>query len=216
MLGLENKADTILNPKLKYCDVSLDKYDYNQSKSIEMLEKAGWLLPEGKEIREKNGEKLSFNLMYVTNRGAEESIAKVFAHQMKNIGIEVNLDGVELMVWGGRGFSGDFDMTFNATYAAPYDPHTYIGAMISYSLDNPAQSGLDNKEYLDSKIRELFATNDETKIESLYNEILTELHNSAIYIPISYQKQIVLYNKDKVSEVKFPSIPGELDMNLIK
>lgn len=216
LLGLEEKADTILNTKLPYCNVSVDPYQYNKEKAVELLEKSGWVLPEGKEIREKDGKKLSLELMYVTGRGAEEGIAKVFASQMKEIGIDIQLDGVELMVWGGRGFEGDFQLSFNATYSAPYDPHTYIGGMVSYSLDNPAQQGLSQKGELDSNIGKLFSAKDEKKIQSYYNKILKELHNSGIYIPISYQKQIALYNKEKISSVEFHSIAGELDMRLIK
>ncbi|QZY53862.1 nickel ABC transporter substrate-binding protein [Crassaminicella profunda] len=216
LLGLEEKADTILNPKLPYCNVSVDSYKYNTEKAIELLEKAGWLLPEGKEIREKMGKKLSLELMYVTGRGAEGDIAKIFAAQMKEIGIEIKLDGVELMIWGSRGFEGDFELSFNATYAAPYDPHTYIGGMISYSLDNAAQQGLSEKLELDKKIAKLFSINDKVKIQSCYNEILKQLNDSAIYIPISYQKQIALYNKEKISSLAFPPIAGELDMRLIK
>jgi nickel transport system substrate-binding protein len=216
LLDLEEKADTILNKKLPYCNVSVNPYIYDKEKAVNLLQESGWVLPEGKEIREKDGKKLSLELMYVTGRGAEEDIAKVFASQMKEIGIEIKLDGVELMVWGGRGFEGDFQLSFNATYAAPYDPHTYIGGMLSYSLDNPAQQGLSQKGELDSNIAKLFSTNDEEEIQAHYNTILKELHNSAIYLPISYQKQIALYNKGKISSVQFPSIAGELDMSLIK
>lgn len=216
LLDIENKADTILNPSLTYCDVEVEPYEYNKEEACKILDEAGWTLPEGKTIREKDGNKLSLNLMYVTGRGAEESIAQVFASQMKEIGIDVKLDGVELMVWGSRGFEGDFDLSFNATYAAPYDPHTYIGGMMSYSLDNPAQQGLEDKKDLDEKILKLFSINDEKEIKNCYDSILKQLHESAMYIPISYQKQIALYNKDVISTVEFPSIPGQLDMMLIK
>ncbi|MCT4620288.1 MAG: nickel ABC transporter substrate-binding protein [Marinisporobacter sp.] len=216
LLGLEEKADTILNQNLPYCNVAVESYKYNKEKAIELLEKSGWVLPEGKEIREKKGKKLSLELMYVTGRGAEGDIAKIFAAQMKEIGIDIQLDGVELMVWGTRGFEGDFELSFNATYAAPYDPHTYIGGMKSYSLDNAAQQGLSEKSELDEKITKLFSTNDEKEIQAHYNEILKQLNDSAIYIPISYQKQIALYNKEKISSLEFPAIAGELDMMLIK
>lgn len=216
LLDIENKADTILNPALTYCNVDVEPYEYNKEGACKILEEAGWTLSDGKSIREKDGNKLSLNLMYVTGRGAEESIAQVFASQMKEIGIDVKLDGVELMVWGSRGFEGDFDLSFNATYAAPYDPHTYIGGMMSYSLDNPAQQGLADKKELDEKILKLFSINDEEEIKNCYKSILTQLHESAMYIPISYQKQIALYNKEVIDTVEFPSIPGQLDMRLIR
>lgn len=216
LLGIEEKADTILNTKLPYCNVVVTPYKYNKEIAAELLDKAGWVLLDGKDIREKDGKPLTLQLMYVTGRGAEESIAQMFVAQMKEIGIDVKLDGVELMVWGSRGFGGDFDLSFNATYAAPYDPHNYIGGMMSYSLDNPAQQGLSNKAELDAKITELFSTNDEKEIQACYDSILKQLHDSAMYIPISYQKQITLYNKEVISTLEFPAIPGELDMMLIK
>ncbi|GAA0732988.1 nickel ABC transporter substrate-binding protein [Clostridium oceanicum] len=216
LLGIEEKANSILNPKLPYCNVSIKPYKYNKKKASEILNNAGWVLKDGKTIREKNGKPLSLKLMYVNSRGAEGSIAQMVAAQMKEIGIDIKLESVELMDWGSRGFEGKFDLAFNSTYAAPYDPHNYIGGMMSYSLDNPAQKGLQNKKDLDSKISQLFSTNDENKIQECYDYILNNLHDSGMYIPISYQKQIALYNKDVISKVEFPNIPGELDMLLIK
>jgi nickel transport system substrate-binding protein len=211
IMGLEKESNSILNPSLPYCDVNLDKdYSFNQAKAIEFLEKSGWILGEGKTYREKDGQSLSLGLMYVTSRGAEEDMARIFADQMKQVGIEVKLDGVEAMVWGSRGFEGDFQLTFNPTFGTPYDPHNYISGMLSFSLDNIAQQGLENKAELDQMITELSMTTNEEDIQEYYSKIINTLMDSGIYVPISYEKQIALFNKEKIKNIEFGKIASEL------
>jgi nickel transport system substrate-binding protein len=210
-MGAENESKSILNPSLPYCDVTYENdYSYNEAKAVEYLEKSGWILEEGKVFREKDGQKLTLNLMYVTTRGAEEDVSRIFADQMKKIGIEVKLDGVELMVWGSRGFEGDFQLTFNPTYGTPYDPHNYISGMLSFSLDNIAQQGLENKAELDKMIADMTMATDEEEIQKYYTKILNTLMDSGIYVPISYEKQVALFNKEKIKNIEFGKIASEL------
>lgn len=211
LMGAENESKSILNPSLPYCDVTYENdYSYNEAKAVEYLEKSAWILEEGKVFREKDGQRLTLNLMYVPTRGAEEDMSRIFADQMKKIGIEVKLDGVELMVWGSRGFEGDFQLTFNPTYGTPYDPHNYISGMLSFSLDNIAQQGLENKAELDKMIADMTMATDEEEIQKYYTKILNTLMDSGIYIPISYEKQVALFNKEKIKNIEFGKIASEL------
>lgn len=52
--------------------------------------------------------------------------------------------------------------------------------------DFQAQQGLADKPLIDKEIGEVLATHDETQRQALYRDILTRLHDEAVYLPISY------------------------------
>ncbi len=76
LYGLEDKADSILHKDLPFCNVEMKGYAYDIEKSKNLLEKAGWVLPDGKIIREKNGESLKLTLIYPTDFIMNDSIAQ--------------------------------------------------------------------------------------------------------------------------------------------
>lgn len=59
-----------------------------------MLDQAGWTKGEG-GIREKNGTKATFTLMYPPNDSGRQAIAEAFKAQMTQIGIDVELHGTD-------------------------------------------------------------------------------------------------------------------------
>ena len=59
-----------------------------------MLDQAGWAKGEG-GIREKNGTKASFTLLYPPNDSGRQAIAEAFKAQMTQIGINVELEGTD-------------------------------------------------------------------------------------------------------------------------
>ncbi|MCG3005587.1 ABC transporter substrate-binding protein, partial [Escherichia coli] len=63
--GVEEKADNILPTNFPYTkDVNVKSIDYDVKKAESLLDEAGWKLPKGKEVREKDGQPLEVELMY--------------------------------------------------------------------------------------------------------------------------------------------------------
>ncbi|OZS79007.1 hypothetical protein CF394_03145, partial [Tetzosporium hominis] len=63
--GLEEKADHILPTDFPYTsDIDVKQINYDTEKAKELLDAAGWKLPNGKTVREKDGKPLEFSLMY--------------------------------------------------------------------------------------------------------------------------------------------------------
>ena len=50
----------------------------------------------------------------------------------------------------------------------------------------PAQRGLPDKALIDKEISEVLTTGDEAQRRKLYHDVLTRLHQDAVYLPISY------------------------------
>jgi nickel transport system substrate-binding protein len=58
--------------------------------------------------------------------------------------------------------------------------------------DFQAQQGLADKPIIDKEIGEVLKTTDETQRQALYKDLLTRLHNDAVYLPISYVSMMVV------------------------
>ena len=58
MYGTQQVADTLFAPSVPYANLGLKPSQYDPQKAKALLEKAGWTLPAGKDIREKNGQPL--------------------------------------------------------------------------------------------------------------------------------------------------------------
>ena len=57
---------------------------------------------------------------------------------------------------------------------------------------------------------------DDTEIQMQYKKILMNLNNEAALIPITFKKQSILYNREKIKDYDFYSIPSLYDIrNLI-
>lgn len=211
--GIEEKAEYLFNPDLPYCGVSLKQYTYNTQKAKELLKKSGWLETEGSEIREKSGQRLKAELLYETGMGIEEDMVLTIAEQLKEVGFEIQLTGLEMMAGLGKAMKGDFKIYSTRTYGIPYEPYTDIGSMNKVGYHNPAQQGLSDKKELNLKINKVASMTDKDKIQETYSYILKTLHNEAMYLPISYKKELIIFNKEKIKDYKFNGQPLNIDIS---
>ena len=117
-----------------------------------MLDKAGWVKVEGKDIRYRDGQPLILEMTYRRGNGSDEEIAQAFQEQMKEIGVDVSITGYEFMTWYSKAMKGEFNLTLNDTYGIPYVPHVYVSNMLKAVVDYPAQQGLTMKDEIVRKI----------------------------------------------------------------
>lgn len=67
--------------------------EYNPEKAVKLLEDAGWKVgADG--IREKNGVRAAFTLMFSNGDSVRQALAEDTANQLKELGIEVKTEGV--------------------------------------------------------------------------------------------------------------------------
>jgi nickel transport system substrate-binding protein len=199
--GTETLADQLISSNFPYTDTSIKTYGYEPEKSKQLLDMAGWKLPQGKEYREKDGKTLELELKYISSDSIQKSLSEVVQSEFKNIGIKVRLNAQEEQSFWDQTFKGQFDLVFDETWGAPYDPHAYVSAMRSSehsSSSYQAQLGLPMKAELDQKISQALLSTDENERKKLYKDIFTTLQEQAVYLPISYEKTIaVLHNNVK-------------------
>ncbi len=213
LYGIETKADFLLNPKLPYCDVSLEAYDYDVEKAKDLLDQAGWPAIGKSGIREKEGQRLEAEILFKSGVGVEEDVSLALAGQLKEIGFDVKVTGLERMAWFGKAAEGNFTISTVETMGIPYDPQIFISIMAVPSWNNPVQQGLAVKPEIDKKIKELSNTVDSEKVQKIYDYILTTLHQEALYVPVSYSRELVIFNKELVNDYKFNGQPSKVDVS---
>ncbi|GAB3274678.1 ABC transporter substrate-binding protein [Parasphingorhabdus pacifica] len=73
------------------------KFDFDRKRAEGILESAGWRIgPDG--IRERAGQRARFTLMYFADDSLRKDFARAFASDVKAVGIEVELAGVDRSV----------------------------------------------------------------------------------------------------------------------
>jgi len=204
--GLEEKADYILPTNFPYTsNVRATTVNYDSEKAKQLLDEAGWKLPKGKDIREKDGQPLEIELMYNSAESIQKTMAETLQSEWAGIGVKLNIAGVELTTQVERFKANEFDMNFFSNYGAPYDPHTFVNIVATEGFGfRESISAYPNKEELLTQIAEVQQTTDENERQNLYTEILGSLQEQGAIVPISYIKQVAIYQKN-VSNFTFPA-----------
>lgn len=215
-LGLEEKADNILSTNFPYTDIEVEPFSYDVEKAADYLDEAGWKLPAGKAVREKDGQPLELELIYDKTDPIQKAMAETLQAEWSALGIKLNISGLELTTQIERRKAGDFDVDFWYNYGAPYDPHSFINVVAEKGWGvAEAHSNLPMKSDLDKQIKETLGSTDEVKRQQLYGSILGTLQEQSVFVPISYIKKSVIY-QNGVEEFIFPANRDEHPFNEMK
>ncbi len=204
--GVEEKADNILPTNFPYTkDVNVKSIDYDVKKAESLLDEAGWKLPKGKEVREKDGQPLEVELMYDSAENIQKTMAETLQAEWAALGVKLNIVGVELAEQVQRFKGNEFDINFFSNYGAPYDPHTFVNVVASEGFGfNEAISAYPNKDELIKQMVAVPKTTDEKERQELYSSILASLQEQGAIVPISYIKKTAVYQKH-VKDFTFPA-----------
>ncbi|QJT83090.1 nickel ABC transporter substrate-binding protein [Kosakonia sp. MUSA4] len=215
LYGTQQVADTLFAPTVPYANVGLKPRSCSPDRARTLLENAGWTLPAGKTIREKAGQPLHIELAFIGTDALSKSMAEIIQADLRQVGVEVALVGEEESSIYARQRDGRFGMIFNRSWGAPYDPHAFMSSMrVPSHADYQAQRGLADKAIIDHEIGEVLTTRDEHARQALYRDILTRLHNDAVYLPISYVSTMVVA-KPELGVIPFAPIASEIPFDQI-
>ncbi|WP_107655144.1 ABC transporter substrate-binding protein [Nocardia suismassiliense] len=124
-------VDTVLGPQFKpatsplasstpgYQDLST-RLAYDPGKARGILDQAGWL-PGGDGIRVKNGERLSFSVLFSQVFAGNQAIIELVQQQLRQVGVELKLDLVSGAESTARQNAKDFDSSYGNTTRADGD-----------------------------------------------------------------------------------------------
>lgn len=216
LLNQELPAGELLDPSTPYCGVALTPYPFDQAEAAQMLEDAGWHLLTGERYRRNvKDQVLTVHLNFLGNEQIMRSIAEVVKQNLAQVGINAELTGLDPGAFGQAQADGTFNMIFCESNGAPYDPFTYLSAMrTSGHADYQAQRGLPMKAELDDKITRALSVTNEAELNQLVGDVLSILHNEAVYLPISRTVDKALYKKRNLTGFEFN--PVSYDLPFIK
>lgn len=194
--GLEKPADTLFATTVPYCDIDLKAYEFDIDQAATMLDTAGWKLGSD-GIREKDGQKMVLTLLYNSDSVTEQTISEYLQGEYRKLGIDLAIKGEEEQSYRDNMKAGHFDLVFNICWGIPYDPQSSLSAMRRPVYgDYAAQLGLTDKAEIDEKIGQILVSTDETKRQELYTDVLTRLHEDAVYIPLTYECNKALFTSE--------------------
>lgn len=187
--GSESVADTLLAKTVPYCNIDLKPYAFDPQQAEKLLDDAGWKKAAGQQFRQKDGQPLVVRLHYNSNSVLERTISEYIQSAVAPLGINLAITGEEEQSYRDRQKVGNFDIIFNISWGTPYDPQSSLAGMkLPVYGDYIAQQGLKDKKALDQAITDVLVSTDETKRQQLYTYILTTLHDEAVYIPLTYER----------------------------
>lgn len=183
--GTETVATTLFSQNVNYANVPLTERNFDEEKAKELLEKSGWQFIESAEYRTKNGKELAFKLYYDSNSSSQKIQAEFIQSSLKGIGIRLDIVGEESTSIANRRATGDYELLFNQTWGLAYDPQSTIAAFTTPSSYLHTTSGIPQADELYEKIEQVMVSQDEETRTALYADIMTIVHDEAIFIPIS-------------------------------
>ncbi len=122
-----SRSPTPCSPSVPYANLGLKPSQYDPQKAKALLEKAGWTLPAGKDIREKNGQPLRIQTSFIGTDALSKSMAEIIQADMQDWR-RCLADWRRSSIYA-RQRDGRFGMIFHRTWGAPYDPHAFLSSM---------------------------------------------------------------------------------------
>lgn len=113
-------------------------FAFDAKKAAKLLDGAGWVAGDD-GIREKDGDRLSLNLIWITNFGPNQTSLELIQQQLKQAGIELNLAGSVVPDYLAKQEAGDFDIAWGNSSRADGDVlrTTFSKATTKLRIDDP-------------------------------------------------------------------------------
>ncbi|BDB65024.1 nickel ABC transporter, nickel/metallophore periplasmic binding protein [Helicobacter cinaedi] len=136
-------------------------------------------------------------ILFSGDNPAHKMMAEIAQSDLQKAGIKVRLKASEPSIYQNRLLKGQFDLAFGETWGAPYEPLSVLHSMlVPGHIDFSAQSGLENKPLLEKALRDVIATNTESKdFKSKLSKVLDMLEESGVYLPLTLQKNKAIAHK---------------------
>ncbi|WP_110114816.1 nickel ABC transporter substrate-binding protein [Bacillus sp. CGMCC 1.16541] len=183
--GKETVAETLFSANVNYADLKLTKRPYDVKKAEALVEQAGWKAENGQAVREKDGKPLAMKLYYDANSPSQKTQAEFIQSSVKEIGMELDIIGEESTSIANRRATGEYDLLFNQTWGLAYDPQSTVNAFQSEASYLHTTKGMAKAEEMYQKMSEVLVSQDEETRKNLYADILTMVHDEAVFIPLT-------------------------------
>lgn len=169
-------------------------FAFDPDHAAELLDDAGWT--EGADgIREKDGQRLSLELVWITNFGPNQTSLELIQQQLKAAGIEVNLSGSVVPEFLAKQESGDYDIAWGNLSRADGDVlrTQFSKATTRANIDDPE---------LEALLQGQLAAGDAATRAGILAEAQERIASRYYQIPV-HELTSILGTSDAVHDVTF-------------
>lgn len=186
--GLGSEAWGFYTPAIEWAyDKSARAPEFDPKKAEDLLEQAGYK-------KGADGTRLKLNLLYFTAGQEWADLAQVIKSNLKQIGVDVQLQGLEIAAWSKKvGQEHDFDLATLAGFQGP-DPDNMRNR---FSKDGSIQFMGYHSPIVEQALDEGARETDQAKRAKAYFAIQQELAKDLPIIPIAEVVSLYVYS-DKV------------------
>lgn len=150
---------------------------YDSAAARRMLSDIGWRDTDDDGIRERNGERLSFELLYPSGSQVREQAAVIAEQQLRAVGIEARLTPMEFNAFVDRGERGRFDAMIGM-WGIDVTPSAIRGIWSSSAIGR-FNYGEYRSAAFDSLLQAAIAERDPGRAQALWGEAMTVINEDA-------------------------------------
>ncbi len=190
-----------------FFEVPEQDYPYDPELANQMLDEAGWV-PGDDGIREKDGERLEFDLYVRSESPFTTQMAKLVAEQTREIGVQYDVQVIstdklyELTVQKVDGRPApDFDSFIWSWGGDPYDPSFLLSLMTTDEIGASSDAFYSNPEY-DRLFEEQLTLFDTEERKAVIQEMIAILQRDLPYLVLTEDPYLEAYNTDAVANVQ--------------
>ena len=193
-----------VSPMFKsYFDADLPFYDYNPTIAKELLKKNGWEDKDKDGIVEKNNEEFSFDLYIASGNPQRNYVAKLVKNNLLAVGIEANLQTLEMGAFVERLMKRDFNAWIAGwTIPIPINLNPYWNSDSDVGFLNFSSYKDEDKDLLLDSLQQRLTDSDKIRIYKKLQKIFYE--NEPVTF-LYWCDSIIAYNK-KISRINFSMI----------
>lgn len=215
--GYETPAAALFSKGAPYTDIAYHTTrEFDLDKANALLDEAGWTMNKNTGFREKDGKTLTLNYTYWTDLSMAKEMALAIKAQLAKAGIHVETTGQDQMTWWTEGVAGNYDITTWNTEGSYTEPHKYLQESLGADPHAVSLQALDQFEEYSAAVKLFSATADPEGVKTAIAAALNISNDNGIDLPISYSKDLVLYNSAKVAGYNFSSVPQFFDINNVQ
>ncbi|MEU6375648.1 ABC transporter substrate-binding protein [Streptomyces sp. NPDC046909] len=192
--GTQAATSILAHTTPDYTDLSSD-LAFDAAKAKSLLDSAGWK-PGSDGIRTKDGKKLALTVTWIPNSATNQPALELIQQQLKDVGVEITLQQVQVTQLAPKLQSGDYDAAWgNVTRADPDILRSSFSTKLANFYRVPAGS-------LDTTLTAQAATTDAGKRERLVGVAQELIVQNAYYAPV-VELQTQLGVSTKVHDLNF-------------
>jgi peptide/nickel transport system substrate-binding protein len=167
--GLGQPQFSFLNPaNTKWYNPDVEKYDFDLGRAKQLLQEAGFSL-QGSTLNSPQGQPVHIQVLYPVSSNPRAKIATYMQQQYKQLGIDIEVKGLDANAFFDQTKKKDFDMAIGTWGGGSIDPDLSSKAQI---MTNGTQNYTSfSNQKVDDLLKQGSVEQDENKRKQIYAEL---------------------------------------------